>query len=104
MAVTPKPAKRRRWSTAEQFAYLPPMILAPISAVGNVGVGQPWGSWFAGCIALSFLWMLYFLPSVVGEKKRNARAILVLNIFLGWTVIGWIVALIWAVTVEKPEP
>ena len=41
---------------------------------------------------------LYFLPTVIGWRKRNATAIFVLNLFLGWTFIGWLVALIWACT------
>jgi hypothetical protein len=40
----------------------------------------------------------YFLPCIVAayRKKRNTVAIAVLNLFLGWTVIGWVVALVWA--------
>ena len=30
------------------------------------------------------------------RKKRNLISIGLLNFFLGWTVIGWIIALIWA--------
>ena len=54
--------------------------------------------------ALLFL-AFYFLPTIIGyaRHKRNATAILVLNLFLGWTVIGWIVALIWSVTYESPR-
>ncbi len=46
--------------------------------------------------------VVYFVPSIVGysNKKKNSQAILVLNFFLGWTIIGWIVALIWATTKE----
>jgi hypothetical protein len=43
---------------------------------------------------------LYFLPSIIGREKRNFPAIFILNLLLGWTVIGWIVALIWALTAE----
>jgi hypothetical protein len=41
---------------------------------------------------------LYFLPSfwAYHVKKRNKEAILLLNLFLGWTFIGWVGALIWA--------
>jgi hypothetical protein len=48
----------------------------------------------------------YFLPSIAGywSKKRNAGAIFALNLFLGWTVIGWIIAVIWACTKDAPEP
>jgi hypothetical protein len=42
----------------------------------------------------------YFLPSIIGLRKRNAGAIFVLNLFLGWTVIGWVVSLVWALTNE----
>jgi hypothetical protein len=44
---------------------------------------------------------LYFLPTVIGRHKANALAIFVMNFFLGWTFIGWIVALIWACTEDS---
>ena len=42
----------------------------------------------------------YLLPSLVARARRhrNVNAITVLNLFLGWTVLGWLVALIWAST------
>lgn len=42
----------------------------------------------------------YFLPTIVAKmrNKRNKNAIVVLNWVGGWTVIGWIVALVWAFT------
>ncbi len=46
----------------------------------------------------------YFLPAIIGRHKRNARAILVLNLLLGWTILGWIGALIWALLRESPSP
>jgi hypothetical protein len=45
---------------------------------------------------------VYFIPSIVARGKNRFNAILVLNIFLGWTLIGWVGALVWAVA-EKPE-
>jgi hypothetical protein len=52
---------------------------------------------FTGLFAL--IAVLYFVPAVVAfsRKKANRTAILVLNIFLGWTFIGWVIALVWAV-------
>src|SRR5207248_10362877 len=41
---------------------------------------------------------LYFLPAILARKKEQFVAILLLNIFLGWTFIGWLGALIWAVS------
>lgn len=43
---------------------------------------------------------LYFLPGIIGRKKRSNFAIFVLNLLLGWTVVGWIAALIWAVRAD----
>lgn len=45
---------------------------------------------------------LYFVPTIVAgiRKKRNTAAIAVLNLFLGWTMVGWVIALVWAVAYE----
>jgi len=42
---------------------------------------------------------IYFLPTFVAvvEGNKNTAAILILNLLLGWTLIGWVVALVWAV-------
>jgi hypothetical protein len=45
---------------------------------------------------LSFL-LIYFLPFIVGRNRKDYLRILILNLFLGWTFIGWVAALIWAV-------
>jgi ABC-type multidrug transport system permease subunit len=43
---------------------------------------------------------LYFLPSwVAGHRQhRNFNAIFALNILLGWSGLGWIIAFVWACT------
>lgn len=42
--------------------------------------------------------ILYFVPTVVAvaRKKLDRLAIFVLNLFLGWTFVGWVLALVWA--------
>ena len=42
---------------------------------------------------------VYFIPSIVASVRnhRQLGAIFRLNIFLGWTFVGWVAALIWAV-------
>lgn len=49
-------------------------------------------------IYLAIALFFYFIPSIVGRKKKNRNAIIILNMALGWTFIGWIVALVWATT------
>lgn len=55
----------------------------------------------AGVLAVVML-VLYFLPYMLARKRGStAKAgIFVLNLFLGWTFIGWLAALIWAVSGE----
>ncbi len=47
---------------------------------------------------------MYFLPSIIAlaRSKRDLLAIFLLNLFLGWSMIGWIVALIWAAKQDVP--
>lgn len=42
--------------------------------------------------------VIYFLPSMIGRHKKNFTTILLVNIFLGWSLIGWVIALIMAVS------
>jgi len=51
-----------------------------------------------------FGFVMYFLPSIIAlaRSKRDLLAIFLLNFFLGWSVIGWIVALVWAAKNDAP--
>ncbi|MGA2387369.1 MAG: superinfection immunity protein [Candidatus Sulfotelmatobacter sp.] len=51
-----------------------------------------------------FGFVMYFLPSVVAlaRSKRDITAIVLLNFFLGWTMIGWVIALVWACKTDVP--
>jgi hypothetical protein len=47
--------------------------------------------------------LIYFFPSfvAVGRKSRKDNQVFIINLFLGWTVIGWIIALMMAVSTSK---
>jgi len=51
-----------------------------------------------------FGFVLYFLPTIIAfaRNKRDTTSILLLNFFLGWTAIGWVIALVWAVKNDVP--
>ena len=53
---------------------------------------------------LGFGFVMYFLPSLIAiaRSKRDIAGIVLLNFFLGWTMIGWVVALVWAVKTDMP--
>jgi Superinfection immunity protein len=44
--------------------------------------------------------LLYFLPTLIAliRGHLSGLAIFLLNLFLGWTLIGWLIALIWSCT------
>jgi hypothetical protein len=62
----------------------------------------------AGAFFAIIFWMvilllatsIYFLPSLIALLRRhhNSGAIVALNLFLGWTLVGWVVSLVWALT------
>lgn len=48
--------------------------------------------------------VIYFCPSIVANSRQHPQkvSIFVLNVCLGWTVLGWVAALVWAYS-KKPE-
>lgn len=56
-------------------------------------------------IIISVLSFGYLLPTgiAIGRKRTNTGAIFALNLFLGWTLIGWVVALVWAVAEDSKK-
>jgi hypothetical protein len=50
----------------------------------------------------AFLLLTYFLPTIVAINRhhRNRMAIVMLNFLLGWTLIGWVAAMVWACTAD----
>jgi type VI protein secretion system component VasK len=57
-------------------------------------------------LILCFGLVIYFIPTIIAScnKCENFSAIFVLNLFLGWTFIGWTIALVWSfVNNEKKD-
>ena len=48
---------------------------------------------------------LYFTPTIIAVKRNHLQktAIILINVLLGWSFIGWVIALIWSVTKEKVQ-
>ena len=41
--------------------------------------------------------LIYFLPALVANRRHpHAAAIAVVNLFFGWTLLGWVGCLVWA--------
>jgi hypothetical protein len=63
-------------------------------------------------VLLPVLLLAYFTPVLIAvlRKHRFTTAIGLINFLLGWTIVGWMAAIVWAVnkdvreTAEDPEP
>jgi hypothetical protein len=55
-------------------------------------------------IVVVLLFVLYFLPTIIATARKvpNVGSVFVVNLFLGWSFIGWVVALAMAVR-SKPS-
>lgn len=57
----------------------------------------------SGAVIWLILAVLYFVPTIVASsrERKNRNAIFVTNLLFGWTLIGWGIALIWAVKEDR---
>ena len=55
-------------------------------------------------LALAVGIAFYLLPAMIAKKRRakHETAIFAINVLFGWTVLGWLAALLWAVA-EKTD-
>jgi hypothetical protein len=60
------------------------------------------GLFFLPIFGIGFV--MYFIPSIIAlaKSKPNTLTIFLINFFLGWSLIGWIVALVMALREEVP--
>jgi Superinfection immunity protein len=54
-------------------------------------------------IAASFA--IYFLPTIIAMARSHPATVplFLLNLFLGWTLLGWVAALVWSAMPIKQE-
>lgn len=81
------------------------VILVVLAAIGVVGTTTTKGlNPFFGFLLFVPLALLalvaYFVPSIVAAHREHAQrgAITALNFFLGWSFVGWVVALVWSMS------
>ena len=57
-----------------------------------------------------FIWLViiavYFIPAIIAWSRPAPRrgTVTMVNLFLGWTIVGWIVALAMAMRGPRPVP
>ena len=59
---------------------------------------------FLGIIVLIIFFGAYFIPGIVASARHvpNQASVWIINIFLGWTLVGWVVALAMAARSQLP--
>jgi hypothetical protein len=81
------------------------LVVAYSWSMGQVPTNQLNG--FGAFVAFLFFFAapaLYLLPTLEAwsHKRTNLGPIALVNVLLGWTLIGWVFAAAW--TLKKPEP
>lgn len=51
------------------------------------------------------LFVLYFVPGLIASHRKHPQinSIVAVNIFLGWTLVGWVVALAMSLSAIKKD-
>lgn len=57
---------------------------------------------FFAMIAILIMGFIYVIPIMVAWNKRQLGSIAALDLLLGWTLVGWVVALCWALMDSPP--
>jgi hypothetical protein len=45
--------------------------------------------------------IVYFSPTIIARQRDNVLKVFMVNFLIGWTVVGWVITLIWAL---GPKP
>jgi len=89
------------------------MIQAVVFLVDRPSPGYRAGLLLGGLLLFALALALYTLPTMLAVQRRSDRtlAVVLIDFFLGWTVVGWMVALVVAlgsgsrpVGVPAPQP
>ena len=78
------------------FSLLPAIIGGLIPPLILIAAGQTAGS--TGAIVIGIGFLFYFIPTIVAYAVQSEHdgIVTAVNLFLGWTGVGWVVALCWA--------
>lgn len=62
------------------------------------------GSTIGAILLTVFGAVAYVIPSIIAirRKHHSVGAIIAVNLLLGWSLIGWVIALVWSLTDPSP--
>lgn len=94
-------------STQTRGRIITATIVATAAVAAVVGSAEGWinlgtaGSF----VAIAALALVYFVPTIVAARREHGDLwpILIINVLTGWTIIGWLTAMVWAMSPEMPR-
>jgi transcriptional regulator of nitric oxide reductase len=87
------PNQQRFWPTADVA-----IALAVSAAIALIIVMPATREIGIALIYIAISLAIYFVPWIVAHYRHHRRLpIFLRNFFLGWTLVGWVAALVWAV-------
>ncbi|NMH26756.1 superinfection immunity protein [Flavobacterium sp. SE-s28] len=51
-----------------------------------------------------FAAFVYFIPTVIARDKINFKLVLVMNLLVGWTILGWFISFAFAMKGKNKNP
>ena len=89
--------RKRRWTQTTLdggLVFKLSMVISAAAYFGGLALSD--SGTVTGIAGLYFLFCLYFLPALHAKTSNhpNTTAITLVNLFFGWTLIGWVVALV----------
>jgi hypothetical protein len=85
--------EHKLWAFIVGFAVLCSLATGPVKAAQN------WNTALYHYALPLLIAFIYFLPTAaaISARNRSFRSIFILNLFFGWTLVGWFAAMVWAV-------
>ena len=93
-------------SAVAMFGFLLLGVVASNDESSRPGTNDPGiGSLIVGVPMMLALFLAYFAPIAIAYSRDHANTlpIAILNIFLGWSLVGWVVALAWALSSDVKQ-
>jgi hypothetical protein len=82
------------------------IVLATILIASIIAYGPPdpgFQQKIVGNSVLPYVLGIYLMPAIIAELRRHPQriAIAALNVLLGWTLLGWVIAFVWSLTAVR---
>ena len=79
------------------------MEFSEVSSISQIK--DDWKGYLALVAAGTAMIVFYLLPAFVayGNRHPSRDAVLLVNLMFGWTVLGWLLSLVWACVGRKAK-